>query len=235
VHPSTSLCPYRVTVNAIRVCIRWRNRLLRPPHKKCSKSGPFLPRCAHNEYQSVHEWCVCELTQPLFLLRLRLLSPPLPSPSLPLALPSSQPAVKTSTQAKNSFLDAWIKTNYSVQSFADLGRLNEEQKVEMEGWAFLGEMSKATEPLTVLHDNARVIHVQLTRALEHVQDTPSRLHQCRVQVTRMNEAARALATLGTEFYHSDQSPRPNALGFFGGRRNASLNASMFSSDPFSTR
>jgi hypothetical protein len=111
----------------------------------------------------------------------------------------SQPAVKPSTQVKNSFLDAWIKTNYRVQSFADLGRLNEEQKVEMEGWAWLVEMAKATEPLTVLHDNACAIHVQLTRAHEHVQDTPSRLEQCRIEVARMNEAARALAALGTQF------------------------------------
>jgi len=109
----------------------------------------------------------------------------------------AQPAIKPSTPVKITFFD--IKTNYTIGSFADLGRLNEEQKVEIEAWDFFSESSKSTKPLTTLHENARAIHTQLTRALEHVQDTRSRLEECRAHVARMNEDARALAALGTVF------------------------------------
>jgi hypothetical protein len=66
------------------------------------------------------------------------------------------------------------KTDYTVRSFSDLERLNNEQRVEVEHFKFFGESDKCTDSLRILLENCKAIHAHLEAVGERVTSPPVR-------------------------------------------------------------
>jgi len=92
-----------------------------------------------------------------------------------------------------------ITTNYVVTKYSDLPRLNKEMQIEVDLWKHFRASDAATDPLKIILSDCGQLNMLFEKAWEKIQDTPSRLAECKKHCDAMNAATLALKELYTGF------------------------------------